>query len=189
MNRNLIIGSLAALGLVWLFTRDSGSKSSRLAVSTPADLIGDSLAVGLYNPLRKELAVKGVQLRGHGKGGSSAPQWLYNGWLDQVLYLQPKMVLVSLGTNDSAPASTNGKKNFPPAIKKIVEAIRAAGAQPVLLAPPPMPWSLNEINAGLQATGAPVIAAPVNLQRQPDKIHLTPEGNVQWAKAIAARFS
>jgi lysophospholipase L1-like esterase len=187
--REWIIGGLLAAGAWFVLRKDSAARSPLISRG-PVDLIGDSLAMGLALPLGKTLyerlkSPQGVAFHGWGIGGTTAPQWV--GKIDAVLAGQPAAILISLGTNDSV--SEAGKQAFGPAIQKIVGAIRAAGVLPVLLAPPPMPFSTSEILAAMAATGAPVIAAPPGLERAPDKVHLTPKGYEDWTAAIVGAIT
>lgn len=176
----IVLGSLGLLVWRGLSRRPSaGAARSITLASGPIDLIGDSLAVGLAGPLGA--ALQGKALRGWGIGGTNAPSWVSK--MPDVLAGAPAAVLVSLGTNDAVTAA--GNKSFGPAIQKIVDLIRGAKAVPILLEPPPMPFSLAEVRAAMRATGAVVLTPPLGLERSSDGVHLTSKGYKDWANAIA----
>lgn len=149
-------------------------------------IIGDSLGVGLSGPLGVEFSMRrrGASVRGHARLGATAGQWLSRGWLEPVLRTRPEAVLISLGTNDSAAPESAAAKAFAENVAELARRIRDAGAEPIFLEPPPMPWPLDDVRAALRATGAPVITPPANLPRQPDRIHPTGSGYALWASHI-----
>lgn len=181
-----LAAGLAAVGLLWWRGRGSTGSRSALVTRGPVDLIGDSLAVGLAAPMSMAFhgriqSPQGEVFRNWGVGGTTAPQWTGQK-LDGVLGSEPAAVLISLGTNDSATPA--GTKAFGPALQKIVDKVHAAGAVPVILSPPEMPWDTSGVRAAMSSTGAVVVGAPAGLERAPDKIHLTPAGYEAWAKHV-----
>lgn len=163
------------------FVARKKSYSTRYKVTAPVMLIGDSLALGLAPRLEHEFANRGVQFSSHARSGSTAPQWLSQGWLSAALAEHPKTVLVSLGTNDSV--SKAGAHTYPAFMKDLLAKIRAVGASPIVLAPPKMPWAVPAVS------GVPVVAAPASVPRQPDGVHPTIAGYDLWSAAIARRLS
>ena len=170
---------VAAAGLVgWLFLRKKDAPS----VKAPSHvaLIGDSLAVGLGTPLMKELAPAKLVVNAH--VSARASDWLgkYNQELEYVLnMIKPEVVLISLGTNDSAAGGTGFVKDF----KAIADRIQAKGATPIFLGPPELPWAREGIYVAGEAAGF-LIKAPSGLAHAPDGVHLTPQGYAEWAKYL-----
>jgi lysophospholipase L1-like esterase len=145
-------------------------------------LIGDSLAVGLTPHLRAELAPRSLDARP--RGGTTALDWTSGKdapKLAAALDAHPSLVLISLGTNDTHGTVTEEK--LTERFRLLVERIEAAGAVPVFLEPPPLPWPYQSIARAARAAGARVISGP-NVKMQPDKIHPTPAGSKAWAEHI-----
>lgn len=148
-------------------------------------LVGDSLAVGLTGPLSQELAQ--YDFHAASKGGTDMKAWLTGfmaSALDQVLAAKPGVVLVSLGTNDTAPASQPNADTIKARAAELAAKIRAAGAEPVWLMPGTLPWSTDALVAAVNATGVRKIEQPRGITK-PDKIHPDGAGYKIWSKAIA----
>jgi lysophospholipase L1-like esterase len=173
---------VAAAGLVgWLLLRKKDAPKT-LPPPSRVLLIGDSLAVGLASPLKKELAPAVLEVRAH--VGSRASDWVSGGKYQQELdsalgTLQPEVVLISLGTNDSAGGGTGYAKHF----KEIADWVRTNGAAPIFLGPPELPWARGEIYVAAEAAGF-LIKAPPGLAHASDGVHLTPQGYAEWAKYL-----
>lgn len=141
-------------------------------------LVGDSLAVGLGASARAEGALVSA------RGGTVARQWITRGWFAAALEsARPELVLVSLGTNDAAGQVDAG--TFAAQVAQLEQLARARGARVVWLFPPPMPYSLDAIRAGLSRAEADTLDAPAGLARAADRVHLTPAGYAAWWRAVA----
>lgn len=162
------------------------AESSSLGAISSTDrvaLIGDSLAVGLAGPLKTEIQ---VPFEGVAKGGTDIRAWLSGQMasaLNNVLAAKPTIVLISLGTNDTAPASQPNAETIKSRVAALVDKVRVAGSTPVWLLPGPLPWSTDALLSSIAATGVRTIAQPQ--VSKPDKIHPSGEGYKTWAKAIA----
>lgn len=181
MNKWVVAGAAAAVGALLFLRKKSGVPPNAQTIG-PYAVIGDSLAVGLAGPLKKELAP--AEVTGWGVGGSIAAMWTMQ--VDGVLATKPSTVIVSLGTNDAV--SPDALSKFPARIQTIVDKIRAAGVKPVLLATPAQLPNQQAVIAAMAKTGA-LVLAPSPLPMQPDKIHPTPAGYAQWASEIAGAIT
>lgn len=148
-------------------------------------LAGDSLAVGLAGPLGKLLG----DVDGIGKNSTTIDHWAGALALDQALATKPRLVLVSLGTNDIAAADNANAKR--PKIAAIVDKVRAARAAIGWVLPPSLPWPGYGVRAALaqelSARNVPAFdSEALAFERAPDGVHATPAGYAAWAAAIAA---
>lgn len=148
-------------------------------------LIGDSLAVGLTGPLGQELA---PNFSAASKGGTDMKAWLIGGQaqaLNQILAAKPVIVLISLGTNDTAPASQPNADTIKTRAAELVAKIRAVGAEPVWLMPGTLPWTTDALVAAVNATGVRRIEQPAEVKKPGDGIHPDGASYKLWAQAIA----
>ena len=182
MNPLIILGAGVALAVMIVSKR-----ARRLPTIAPSlgmgsvGLIGDSLAVGLKAPLAKIAADHGTAFRADVRGGTNAGQWL--NIIDRFLYDgSPEVLLVSLGTNDAAVPGYSPL--FIERAPKLVSYALDHGSRVIWLMPPPMPWSLADVEKGIAESGGGRIDPPDNLPRAPDKIHSSVKGYEQWAQAI-----
>lgn len=172
-------------------------------------LIGDSLAVGLgemaayqgQSALRVELGRRQVNLEPLGEGATTSLQWSGTGHLNTerlqpALSSQPRAVLVVLGTND-CHYDYGHCPPFQQRVFAIAQSIQAAGAAPVLVAMPEMPWEREHdgrarmqfarqvMKSAARHTGGVYIEPPpMAVKRWPDRLHPDPEGNRVWAGFI-----
>lgn len=172
---------------------DSAPANAKPSAKLPARvvLIGDSLAVGLARPLAAEFKSGGAELKVCAKVAANAGQFTEPGGFG-TLYLadilssfKPELVLVSLGTNDTAPGSSVRAK-LPARFALLRERCEAAGARVVFLGPPPLPWSREPIYQA--AAASRLIVAPA-IEQAPDHIHATPAGYAAWATHIAKELT
>ena len=172
-------------------------------------LVGDSLAVGLgemaayqgQSALKAELQRHEVSLQTLGKGATTSLQWsgtghLNTGRLQPALRRRPRAVLVVLGTND-CHYDFGHCPPFRERILAIAQSIADAGAVPVLVAMPEMPWEQEHAGrarmqsarsamkrAARESGGIYVEAPGMPIKRWPDQLHPDPEGNRVWAAYI-----
>lgn len=149
-------------------------------------LVGDSLAVGLARPLAAELKPQGAELKVCARVAANAGQFTEPGGFGTLglaallADFKPELVLISLGTNDTAPGSSVRDK-LPARFALLRERIEAAGARVLFLGPPPLPWSREPIYQA--AADARLLVAPA-VEQAPDHIHPTPAGAAAWAAHI-----
>jgi lysophospholipase L1-like esterase len=169
------------------------AKRARESLPTRVVLVGDSLAVGLARPLAAELKARGVELRTCARVAANAGQFTEPGGFGTLGLagllsdFKPELVLVSLGTNDTAPGSSVREK-LPARFDLLRQRASAAGARVVFLEPPPLPWSREPIHRAASHAGAPLLLAPA-IEQAPDHIHATPAGYAAWAKHIAKELN
>lgn len=176
----------AAVGGWLIFRKQGGTPKPQLR--SRALLIGDSLAVGLGPPLTKVIAPVALTTRAH--VSTTSKSWTagkYAAELDEALATsKPEVVLISLGTNDTAPgASIAGLETR---FSDLTETIRMGGGAPIFLLPPELPWSRQPVADAVKASGAILITPRVGLEHAPDKIHLTGKGYADWAEDIAKQL-
>lgn len=149
-------------------------------------LVGDSLAVGLTNPLREIAAARGDDLISDATTGTTARQWVSAGRLGaDVLAHDPDIVLVSLGTNDMKA----DQSNFANDVTALVDA--AAGASVRWIGPPAMPFDAGIVRSTLTSVlgsrGVPVFPSDSrSYPRAADQIHMPPSGYAAWALDLSA---
>jgi lysophospholipase L1-like esterase len=178
----LIIGAI--VGLAAMIVSKRARRMSTVAPSLglgSIGLIGDSLAVGLKAPLAKIANERGVTFRADVRGGTNAGQWL--NIIDRFLHDgSPEVLLISLGTNDAAVPGNSPL--FIERASKLVSYALDHGSRVAWIMPPPMPWSLVDVERGIAKSGGGRIDPPDNLPRAPDRIHSTVRGYEEWAQAI-----
>jgi lysophospholipase L1-like esterase len=154
-------------------------------------LVGDSLAVGLTPQLTQELS--DYDFRAASKGGTDIKAWLtgfMSSNLNQILAGKPAVVLVSLGTNDTAPASQPKPEIIRSRVLELVKRVRDAGSEPVWLFPGTLPWSYESVRAAVKESGSSSIEQPAEVAafKKYDPVHPSGEGYKVWARAIAEKL-
>lgn len=151
-----------------------------LAKAPPVDalLVGDSLAYQLGPRLAQSMRAKQRRLALDGRGGSSARQWLREGWFRRAVKQHPaRIVLVSLGVNCTRPER--------PKLGDDIEALLALAPAPVLwLLPPPLKMDTAYLREAMRGEAF----APGPLPLESDGIHPTHEGHTRWAELLVARL-
>lgn len=82
----------------------------------------------------------GVTVANEAKGGRSTKTFRSEGRWDALLARAPAVVLIQFGHNDShAPAKPESVPltDYPLNLRRMVDEVRAAGAEPILVTPPP----------------------------------------------------
>lgn len=165
-------------------------------------LIGDSLSVGLTAPLGSLIRKAGFGfLNGPGEVGSLIPQWApggsLHGRLVTGLAAKPKVVLISLGTNDEYTYKTaQTVETDMQKLDALVAEIQSAGASVYWIGPPlPLPDNYG----GRTGNSPGGLVTPAIKNRIPssnyflseqltlprsDGLHPTGAGYSQWADAI-----
>lgn len=140
-------------------------------------LVGDSLAYQLGPRLAKLMRAKQLRLAHDGRGGSSARQWLREGWFQRSTHAHPaNSVLVSLGVN-----CTRSER---PGLAEDVAALVAQSPAPVLwLLPPPLRMDTAYLERAVATAGCSSFA-PGELELEHDGIHPTDAGHRHWAAML-----
>ena len=118
--------------------------------------------------------------------------------------LQPNIVVIKLGTNDTKPHNWKHKENYQPNYIEMIETFRSLDSKPAVYLCYPVPvvgerWGINDkaareevipfINAIAKETDAPIIdlyaAFKDKLDLIPDKVHPNAEGATVIAKTVA----
>lgn len=147
-------------------------------------LVGDSLALGLRNPLAVELERRGLGLASATRGGTTAAYWAPR--LGALLREhQPDLVLISVGTNDCSTADLVTCKDFRANTRDLMAQCHTAGVRVVFLLPPWLAWR-DRIAERLTA-GADSFEPTGRVELQPDKIHPTGAGYRAWAGELARK--
>lgn len=182
-------GILAAAGAILVVWGLWPSKKHAPRVFHRVLVVGDSLGVGLQPALKALWGPRGVTVDGRSKGATHAGQWASSSSLGATLAAglleRPQIVLVSLGTNDCHYEGAYCDA-FAGRLQQIAATIRQAGAEPVFLDPPTMPWEdtvrMAKMRQAIKSAGTHV-PRPIGIPLS-DGIHPTPAGNEQWAKLI-----
>lgn len=175
----VVLAVLVFLGL--------GSQHGPTFQSLPRSVVlfGDSLAVGLRPPMARLAAASSTPFHADVRGGTNAGQWLGMHWAENLLRKhRPTLALISLGTNDNYIPGRG--EVFAERARALTELCTRYGARAVWLVPPVMPRGSPATLAGIVSTGALRIDAPAGLPRAGDRIHSTPAGYEQWARAAWA---
>jgi hypothetical protein len=149
-------------------------------------LIGDSFGVGTAPHFKALCAEAGVQFQSAAHVGDSATHWL-GGKLTQAMAFGPTVVMVSLGTNDTAGSTPQQamEANF----RKLVAQIQSHGASVVWILPPSLPFE-DRASAAARSLGVPVFeSAQLDLPKGPDNLHPSAKGYAAWAGAAWATIT
>lgn len=164
-------------------------------------LIGDSLAVGLKDPVKKLVEESGSTFDTVAKGGVKIAAFTKGTLaveLDDALTKHPQLVLIVLGTNDEYENS-----GYAPKAQKysqeLVSKIKSAGAKVLWIGPPTLGQSCWKTKNGdmscHEPTGevTPLLAQthashyfdsrPLDLKR-PDNVHPTRKEMIRWTNAV-----
>jgi lysophospholipase L1-like esterase len=157
-------------------------------------LAGDSLAVGLAPPLGQLAKENGVAFEAIGQVGSTVQMWApgtaLNAQLKQKLDQKPKVVLISLGTNDEAMLLDRARAEVPK-LEALIQMVKASGAELGWIGPPAfLPGQSFKPNGFTLAirnrvTGGSYFPSErLDIPRGPDRLHPTVRGYAGWAGAI-----
>lgn len=150
--------------------------------------LGDSHVGGLEGPLRTLISSSGGRYEDHFRVGISTPQAARAGWGAFVGRLQPDVVIVTLGTNDSP------SEGYADAVGALMDEIRAAAprAQVIWWGPPVLlRRDLVELPDELVRKQRPEVtrrggryidSRPYTALHAPDGVHLTRAGYGEWAR-------
>jgi|SRR6185436_9536890 len=157
-------------------------------------LVGDSLAVGLAPPLGQLAKDNGVVFDSVGKVGSTVAQWVgatqLNASLKQKLLLKPRVVLVSLGTNDEALSLESARAELA-GIDALAAMVKAGGAELGWVGPPKFLPGISFKPNGFTAAIRQKIPSneyfpseTYDIPRGGDNLHPTLRGYAGWAGQI-----
>lgn len=155
-------------------------------------LIGDSLAVGLDQPMAALARSTGRRFSAVAVKSTTLAQWTRTGRVaSAVRDAKPTVVLVVLGTNDAAgmhgdaASRARAVSAFETQARSLSQQVAAnSPAKVVWLLPPAMPFDTRFIRSAAEAIGARVVAAPPGIERTPDRVHCTGRGYRAWAGAV-----
>lgn len=156
-------------------------------------LIGDSLALGLAQPMQERARATPVNFASTGQQSTTIHQWVTGQGLGKPLSAvleeaQPSLTLVSLGTNDmrtSDPAAAGREGG------QLADLLLRSGAGAVgWILPPAMPFGDGGFRAALAAELAQrnvrtFDSSALAIPRASDGIHPTAAGYALWARGIA----
>jgi hypothetical protein len=150
-------------------------------------LLGDSLAVGLAQPLTQAFRAKGVHVTAEAKQSTTAGYWV-----DRARQLlraaRYDIVFASVGTNDCRAVDSIACADFGMQARRLRDVGRAYGTEVVFLVPSWLPdaWvrrirgALFGFDAVCIETGFPDV--------NDDGIHPTVDGYRDWARQIVASW-
>jgi lysophospholipase L1-like esterase len=146
-------------------------------------LVGDSLGVGVCSPLETDYRRRDVTLTCAVRGGTTARDWRVR--IDtRIRMASPKLVLVSLGTNDCVDPNSAVCQEFAANVRRIADVCEAQGVECVWLVPSWLGWA-PVVRAALAEARVRTLEAG-EVEVAPDGIHLTNDGYARWAQQIAA---
>ena len=151
-------------------------------------LIGDSLAVGMTKSFGSLAAAAGIPFAASAEVGTRADQWTSR-VVPLLAQHRPDLVMVSLGTNDSALADP--ARNLS-AMQLIVATVENAGADVLWIEPPTLPQkygasTLQEsvVRDMIRGLGVRTFdSSTLTIPRGGDHLHPTPAGYASWANAV-----
>jgi lysophospholipase L1-like esterase len=187
VDRRWIFGGLLIAGGVGVVR--AVTAHPRLHRDTRLLFFGDSLAQGLSPHLRDLATETGVPYVGTGVVGSRIDQWTSSQWLgEQLVTLQPTLVLVALGTNDAY------SRLSPEAVAASAELLLSRipeSAEVVWVGVPALPAKYGANSPSQEVLEAIVEVAPsyfpshgLEIPRGPDGLHPSAAGYAGWAGAI-----
>lgn len=150
-------------------------------------LVGDSLALGMSYQFIKLARENGYNPHTSAIGGSNTLQWVSK--IDkELIHHKPKLVLVSLGTNESGYWG-QFILNHPDIYKDFVNKINKTGAKIVWIGLPELPMNKlpqqNKVRELINnATDVYYDSTTIQIQKAEDEIHATPEGYKYWINQV-----
>lgn len=181
---------LAGVGAVHALSNASGTIGCKPTVKTGDRvlLFGDSLAVGLSTPLREIASKSGCEFQALAKSGTSMAHWLGERRADleaTIARLQPTVVLVSLGTNDSKGMTSEEK--LATQIASIAELVGKT-SKLLWVRPPKLPFA-DRVSAAITSQGIAAFDSAALPIPQADGIHPTGRGYAGWAEHLWASMT
>lgn len=160
-------------------------------------LVGDSLSVGLTGPLGTLARNEKLSFSsGPGESGSTLTDWAPGGKLharlQNGLAQRPRVVFISLGTNDAYFNTAAAQAEFSK-IDAIIKTVKDSGASLIWIGPPTLPATSNGNNKNniiIPAIQSRVPTADYfpsdqyTFGRAPDQIHATGAGYSTWASQL-----
>lgn len=191
MNPLLLGGILTLAGVGILYSIQHPTEEAgcvpRVRAGDRILLVGDSLSVGLKTPLQALATKTGATFASFTESGTTMKRWLGDAQVSAVLQsFQPTLVLVCLGTNDSAGSTPS--EALATQVGQMRDWLTSTGAKLVWIAPPKLPFPDR---VGPQVTAAGIASFPSSTLPipQPDGIHTSGRGYAGWAEHVWAFLS
>lgn len=167
-------------------TVDNQTRTTLIPSGSKLLIAGDSLAVGMSDEFVRIAKRRGYIPHTHAIVGTNAIQWVK--WIESdITKYSPKLVIVSLGTNDAMIIDQIRK--FDNIYRDIQDVVERNGAVLVWIGPPKLPREkiphATEIRTILLTTIHNYFDSErLNIARGVDKIHSTPIGYNAWMKEV-----
>lgn len=190
----IVIGAATYLWLAMRPPHRSGIQTSSTSLILPTSrilLVGDSLAEGLKVRLAHLAQTAGAPFRSMSRNSTRIASFSRDPDLSAAIYdYRPTLVLVSLGTNDSALADPLAESAE---LDVLIRLVTSLGAALVWIDPPSLPTlprsalvrqMLSKSAAAAEVGMRRFDSTQIKMARAPDSIHCTPSGYSTWADAI-----
>ncbi|MFA4971580.1 MAG: SGNH/GDSL hydrolase family protein [bacterium] len=179
----LILGGLLLVAGIGIAKSLSARCVPNIKAGSRVFLVGDSLAVGLGPYVKKLCTSVGADFDAASQISTTTGFWVGNAeFKAQIAAFQPTIVLVSLGTNDTA--GNTQAPQLSANIAAMIDIIRATGAIVYWILPPTLPFA-DRFSALVRQTGVPVFeSSRFAIPRGPDNLHPTGLGYASWAGVI-----
>jgi lysophospholipase L1-like esterase len=150
-------------------------------------LVGDSLSVGLKTPMQALATKTGASFASFTESGTTMRRWINDAQVSATLqnYL-PTLVLVCLGTNDSAGNTPN--ETLAGQVTQMRDWLTSTGAKIVWILPPKLPFP-DRVGPAVTAAGIASFPSSTLPIPQPDGIHTSGRGYAGWAEHVWAYLS
>jgi len=145
-------------------------------------VFGDSICAGIAGPLGVLADRELIQIASDSVVGSTISDWAtkpsFRAKIDSAVSSNPTIVLIVLGTNDSAMSAAALDADLPKS-SDLVRACSAGGAKVWWVLPPGLPQFPNRARVVAAVSGGGVrtiVTDGLSCARAPDHVHFTPVG-------------
>ena len=150
-------------------------------------LVGDSQSQGLKTPLGSLAKKTGIEFQSFTESGTTMGRWLHDAQVSATLAsFKPTLVLICLGTNDSAGNYSDEK--LASQVVAMRDWIKASGADLVWILPTKLRFP-ERVSPAVNAAGIDAFPSATLPIPQVDGIHSTGRGYAGWAEHIWAFLS